>query len=441
MMSAATEEYAVAAAEADARDRRTHPRLAPSELAWIREVRLKFGPKVSLIDLSTGGALLQTDVRLRPGSDLVIEIVGSRIEAVPFRVLRSELARISDQGAIYQGACEFKRPLDLATAQGRAGRGEPCDVALKKLMLRRRHELSRKGHAIKRQSDKNLPQLLRSVQGCARSDDPLSRGLRDLLAEIVPALDRGEPAVVLRSRLEDRLRRTLPRAAIAIGSAPQEAAPGTETIYFSAEGVDGPGVLNVQLPEGTRIPDWEFQLLQSASHLLELLPAATAPHSDPPLPVGTAETAAPHDYNLDLLAPPMPGVSAGWQKIVVRYREGRLLKGFTHDFHPSRTQFSLWPSVNSAPSERMYVPTSHLKAVFFVRNFEGSPEYIDDRTFDTGAGGRRLEVTFVDDEVLIGSTLSYRPDGVGFFVNPADSRGNNLRVFVVASAIRHVRFL
>jgi hypothetical protein len=404
-------------------------------------VRLKFGPKVSLIDLSTGGALLQTDVRLRPGSDLVIEIVGSRIEAVPFRVLRSELARISDQGAIYQGACEFKRPLDLATAQGRAGRGEPCDVALKKLMLRRRHELSRKGHAIKRQSDKNLPQLLRSVQGCARSDDPLSRGLRDLLAEIVPALDRGEPAVVLRSRLEDRLRRTLPRAAIAIGSAPQEAAPGTETIYFSAEGVDGPGVLNVQLPEGTRIPDWEFQLLQSASHLLELLPAATAPHSDPPLPVGTAETAAPHDYNLDLLAPPMPGVSAGWQKIVVRYREGRLLKGFTHDFHPSRTQFSLWPSVNSAPSERMYVPTSQLKAVFFVRNFEGNPEYTDDRTFDTGAGGRRLEVTFVDDEVLIGSTLSYRPDGVGFFVNPADSRGNNLRVFVVASAIRHVRFL
>jgi hypothetical protein len=432
MMSAAAEEHAVAAAEADARDRRTHPRLAPSELAWIREVRLKYGPKVSLIDLSTGGALLQTDVRLRPGSDLVIEIVGSRIEAVPFRVLRSELARISTAGAIYQGACEFKRPLDLAQAQGRAGPGEPCDVALKKLLLRRRHELSRKGHAVIRQSAKNLPQLLRSVQGSARSDDPLSRGLRDLLAEIVPALDRGEPAVVLRSRLEERLRRALPRAAIAIGSAPQAADAGTETIYFSAEGVDGPGVLNVQLPEGTRIPDWEFRLLQSAS---------TAIHSEPPAPAGTAAAAAARDYNLDLLTPPLPGVVAGWQKIVVRYREGRLLKGFTHDFHPSRTQFSLWPSVNSAPSERMYVPTSQLKAVFFVRDFEGNPEYTDDRTFDSGAGGRRLEVTFADDEVLIGSTLSYRPDGIGFFVNPADSRGNNLRVFVVASAIRHVRFL
>ena len=441
MMSAPAQEHAVAAAEADAQDRRTHPRLAPSEMAWIREVRLKYGPKVSLIDLSTGGALLQTDVRLRPGSDLVIEIVGSRVEAVPFRVLRSELARISDQGTIYQGACEFKRPLDLASAQGRAGRGEPCDVALKRLLLRRRHEIVRKGPALVRQSDKNLPQLLRSVQGSARSDDPLSRGLCDLLAEIVPALDRGEPAVVLRSRLEDRLRRALPRTAIAIGSAPQEAGPGIETIYFSAQGVDGPGVLNVQLPEGTRIPDWEFRLLESASHLLELLPTTTAIQCEPPVPARTADTTAPRDGNLDLLPLPLPGAATGWQKIVVRYREGRLLKGFTHDFHPSRTQFSLWPSVKSAPGERTYVPTAQLKAVFFVREFEGTAQHSDDRIFDTSAGGRRLEVTFADDEVLLGSTLSYRPDGVGFFVNPADSRGNNLRVFVVSGAIRRVRFL
>jgi hypothetical protein len=441
MMSAAAEAHAAAAAEADARDRRTHPRLAPSELAWIREVRLKYGPKVSLIDLSTGGALLQTDVRLRPGSDLVIEIVGSRVEAVPFRVLRSELARISGHGAIYQGACEFKRPLDLAIAQGRAGRGEPCDVALKKLLLRRRHELSRKGHTAIRQPDRILPQLLRTVQGSGRSDDPLSRGLRDLLAEIVPALDRGEHPVVLRSRLEDRLRRVLPGMAIAIGSAPQQAGTGTETIYFSAQGVDGPGVLNVQLPQGTRIPDWEFRLLESAGHLLELLPAAVAIHAGPPAPAERADSTAPRDANLDLPTPPVPGVASGWQKIVVRYREGRLLKGFTHDFHPSRTQFSFWPSVNASPGERVYVPTSQLKAVFFVRDFDGNSQHSVDPTFDSGAGGRRLEVTFVDNEVLLGSTLSYRPDGIGFFVNPADSRGNNLRIFVVASAIRHVRFL
>ena len=43
--------------------------------------------------------------------------------------------------------------------------------------------------------------------------------------------------------------------------------------------------------------------------------------------------------------------------------------------------------------------------------------------------------------MLVGTTLSYRPDGQGFFVIPADPRANNLRVFVVTSAVRHVRFL
>ena len=69
---------------------------------------------------------------------------------------------------------------------------------------------------------------------------------------------------------------------------------------------------------------------------------------------------------------------------------------------------------------------------------------IDDCCYEikgTDREGRRIEVTFADDEVLLGSTLGYRPDGVGFFVTPADTRGNNVRVFVVSGAIRHVRFL
>lgn len=440
MSAAAPQEADVSATEAAARDRRIHPRQPPSELSWIREVRFKQGPRVSLIDLSPGGALLQTDVRLRPGSDLVIEIVGPRVESVPFRVLRSELARISDQGAIYQGACEFKRPLDLATASAGARGGERCDVALKSLLLRRRQELSRDDNARSPRSGKELTQLLRSVQRNSRADDPLSRGLRDLLSEVVPALDREEPGAVLRARIEDRLRRALPRVAIAVGSAPLEERADTETLCFAAQELDGPGVLNVQVPQGTRMPDWEFRLLQSASYLLEMLPTGgdvmqSSPASGPAAP---GDVAGSEDPAGDA---PTPEAIPGWQKIVVRYREGRLLKGFTHDFHPSRTQFSLWPSITSAPSERMYVPTSQLKAVFFVRDFSGNPDYTDQQIFENPAGGRRLEVTFADDEVLLGSTMSYRPDGVGFFVNPADSRGNNLRVFVVSSALRHVRFL
>ncbi len=242
-------------------------------MSWIREVRLKYGPRVSLVDLSDGGALVQTDVRLRPGAELVIEIVGAQVHAVPFRVLRSELARISGDGAIYQGACEFKRPLNLAEASASATRTTRCDVALKSLLDRRRNESSISGGAGANRAPGDLPQLLKAVQASARADDPLSRSLQDILSDVVPALTRGEPAAVLRSKLEGRLRRAVPHVGIAIGSSPVEAAAGAETIYFGAQGSSGPGVLNVQLPAGYRVSDWEFRLFQAGSYLLELLPS------------------------------------------------------------------------------------------------------------------------------------------------------------------------
>src|SRR5262249_24081304 len=84
---------------------------------------------------------------------------------------------------------------------------------------------------------------------------------------------------------------------------------------------------------------------------------------------------------------------------------------------------------------------SGLKALFFVRDFDGDAGYVEEQTFEGAAHGRRLQVTFFDNEVLVGTTLSYRPDGQVFFVRAADPRANNLRVFVVTSAVLHIRFL
>jgi hypothetical protein len=129
-----------------------------------------------------------------------------------------------------------------------------------------------------------------------------------------------------------------------------------------------------------------------------------------------------------------------WQKIVVRYAEGQMLKGYTQDFNANRSHFSLWPSINAAAHARVIVPLARLKGVFFVRDFAGNPGYVE-RTDTAGPQhGRRIEVTLGDDEVIVGRTLSYRPDGHGFFVVPADPRANNIRVFVVASSVRQVRF-
>jgi hypothetical protein len=52
-----------------------------------------------------------------------------------------------------------------------------------------------------------------------------------------------------------------------------------------------------------------------------------------------------------------------------------------------------------------------------------------------------VEVTFKDGEVLVGATLGYDPKRQGFFIFPADPKGNNVRVYVVSSFVEKVRYL
>jgi hypothetical protein len=56
--------------------------------------------------------------------------------------------------------------------------------------------------------------------------------------------------------------------------------------------------------------------------------------------------------------------------------------------------------------------------------------------------GLKVEVTFVDGEVMVGSTLlGYDPKRLGNFITPADIQSNNIRVFVISSAVKSVRQL
>jgi hypothetical protein len=138
---------------------------------------------------------------------------------------------------------------------------------------------------------------------------------------------------------------------------------------------------------------------------------------------------------------PDPRTSTSWNRIVVRYLDGRLLKGYTQDFHPVRKSFHVSAALTGPEIKPVLVPMDQLKALFFVRDFNGNPDRVERQSFAPGQSGRRIEVTFLDDEVLLGSTLGYRADGSGFFVTPADDEGNNLRVFVLPGAIRHIRYI
>jgi hypothetical protein len=135
---------------------------------------------------------------------------------------------------------------------------------------------------------------------------------------------------------------------------------------------------------------------------------------------------------------PAPQKSA-WQRVVARYRNGQIVRGYTNDFHPSKPHLHVTPE--NQPAEALFLAVSQLKAVFFVRDFTGDPARVDRNDFSDASHGRKVEVAFEDGEVLLGTTLAYKGDGCGFFVHPADSNSNNLRVFVSPGATRHVKFL
>jgi PilZ domain len=130
---------------------------------------------------------------------------------------------------------------------------------------------------------------------------------------------------------------------------------------------------------------------------------------------------------------------ASWQRVVARLRNGSVVRGYTSDFHPTKSHLHL--TTEDKPGETVYVALSQLKAIFFVREFAGDPNRVDRTDFAAGQHGRKVEVAFEDGEVLRGTTLAYRSDGNGFFVQPADAASNNLRVFVAPGATLHVRFL
>jgi hypothetical protein len=126
-------------------------------------------------------------------------------------------------------------------------------------------------------------------------------------------------------------------------------------------------------------------------------------------------------------------------KVVIRYSDGRTIKGYTNDFFPNKPSFH----VASGPSDKgVEVLVSELKAVFFVRNFDGNPEYDEHRGFKEGKAvqGRKILMTFKDGEMLSGSVLGYDPNRSGFFLVPSDPGSNNIRVFVVQDAVDQLEF-
>jgi hypothetical protein len=73
-------------------DRRLHRRHPAREVTWLRTLRLKNGPEVKLVDISAGGALIDTRVQLKPGAEITLQLASAgRAVELPSEVIRCKL--------------------------------------------------------------------------------------------------------------------------------------------------------------------------------------------------------------------------------------------------------------------------------------------------------------------------------------------------------------
>lgn len=132
----------------------------------------------------------------------------------------------------------------------------------------------------------------------------------------------------------------------------------------------------------------------------------------------------------------------GHQKAILRFTDGRMLKGLIKDF----TLADDYVYIEDESSETQKIKLNHLKAIFFVKDFQGNSSHREKKSFThTKPTGKRLFVRFKDGEQMTGFLDGSLPWSTGFhldlkktsgfFLVPVDEDSNNIRVFVVTSAL------
>ena len=128
------------------------------------------------------------------------------------------------------------------------------------------------------------------------------------------------------------------------------------------------------------------------------------------------------------------------QKIVVHVKGGGIHKGVTQDFAPARPSFHLLPAEGGGVPMRFQL--EDLKAMFWVKDYLGNRDFVARKDFPGAAvPGRKAVLTFDDGESIWGTVAEEDNAWCGFFFRPADERDNNIRIFVVRSSLKEVRWV
>ncbi len=130
------------------------------------------------------------------------------------------------------------------------------------------------------------------------------------------------------------------------------------------------------------------------------------------------------------------GNDSSLHKVIVRTRDGEVIPGFANQ---NRVKNRL--KIITQQGKEQTFSLDKLKAVFFVKDFKGNPDYDEIKFLNKQSVSSMIwvRVEFFDGEVLEGKILNNMEliSSPGFYLSPSDQDTNNKRVYVVKSSLKN----
>ena len=109
---------------ADPLERRAWPRRPTADGSDLAHGRLRPGRAAQIVDVSQGGALIETDWRLLPGTRVELQVGGPvPLYHVKARIVRCHVARLDCERVRYRGALVFEEAQAFAALPDGNGDG------------------------------------------------------------------------------------------------------------------------------------------------------------------------------------------------------------------------------------------------------------------------------------------------------------------------------
>jgi CheY-like chemotaxis protein len=193
-------------------------RWALAELPWMSSIRLSWGQHLRLLNISSSGVLVESGMRLSPGSATTFQIEGSDGPlVVPARVVRCRVSDVDSLGVKYETAAVFDRSVDKLAAD----EPEPHDL------------------------DSCLDDLVASIQRRAK---------------------KGVAPAELRSAFENGIIDLLTAGEVRLREVPVAENDGRDSVYFTVPTLDGaPAVLQVTFNPNDAPGAEDFGVLSAAA--------------------------------------------------------------------------------------------------------------------------------------------------------------------------------